>query len=156
MDELKPGTELANENGRSGVVVSVDTRVADIEVFNLEVGGTHNYFVGDDERLGVLVHNGNPCAQEVVSASKGGTPLKRLHPDSSLKSSSLDYWRGQSTDDIVGSLSKPGDEVLRIRPDGTVLQGNHRIKVLEERGFDTSALRDRAIVEPKESLAPWE
>ncbi|MCA9525143.1 MAG: hypothetical protein KC549_02455 [Myxococcales bacterium] len=54
------------------------------------------------------------------------------------------------------SLLKSGDEKLTIRPDGTVLQGNHRIKVLEERGFDTSTLFDKADVRIRENLAPWE
>ncbi len=95
-------------------------------------------------------------SRRVVGCASKGTPLKRLHPDSSLKPSSLKHWRGKSTDEIVESLGKPGGERLRIRPDGIVRQGNHRIKVLEERGFDTSTLRDKAIIEPKESLAPWE
>ena len=91
------------------------------------------------------------------SASRGaGTPLKRMHPDSSLRPTSLNHWRGKSNDDIVESLLKSGDEKLTIRPDGTVLQGNHRIKVLEERGFDTSTLFDKADVRIRENLAPWE
>jgi len=35
-------------------------------------------------------------------------------------------------------LGEPG--ALKARPDGTVLDGHHRIVVLRERGFDVDAL----------------
>ncbi len=57
-----------------------------------------------------------------------------------LKANKLNNIRKMDTDDIIKSLKTEGREKLTIRPDGTVLQGNHRIKVLEERGFETSKL----------------
>jgi len=67
-------------------------------------------------------------------------PLQLLHGPGTLKESSLDYWRGKSTQEIVDSL-KPGQmEPLITRDDGTVLQGNHRIQILMERGYDVNAL----------------
>jgi hypothetical protein len=81
---------------------------------------------------------------------KIATPLKRLH-DASLSPSGLNSIRKMSTEDIIKSLATKGDEALRVRPDGTVLQGNHRLKVLEERGYDTSQLWDIAEVIPKET-----
>jgi hypothetical protein len=67
-------------------------------------------------------------------------PLKRLHPDGSLNLSSLNYWRKQPTSKIVQSL-KPGQpEPLIAKNDGTVMQGNHRLKVLEERDYDIDRL----------------
>ena len=77
----------------------------------------------------------------------GGNPpptLKRLHPDSTLESGSskysLDYWRRRSTDDIVDSLRPGNKEPLIVKPDGTIMNGNTRVKVLEERGYDINSL----------------
>gem|GEM_PF-1250735 len=72
--------------------------------------------------------------------------LRRLHPDSTYETDpeakrSLDYWRRQPTGTIVESL-KPGTEnSLKVRPDGTIVDGNTRTKVLEERGYDIGSLR---------------
>ena len=67
-------------------------------------------------------------------------PLRRLHPDSSLSKSGLSYWRRQRTDVIVESL-KPGKlECLKVKDDGTVMDGNTRVKVLEERGYNVDDL----------------
>jgi hypothetical protein len=49
---------------------------------------------------------------------------------------SLTYWRAQKTKEIVESLRPGKQEVLRVKPDGRIINGNVRIKVLEERGFD--------------------
>jgi RHS repeat-associated protein len=68
-----------------------------------------------------------------------GPPLRTIHK-MSLKQSSLSFWRGKSTAEIVDSL-KPGvKEPLIVKPDGRVMQGNHRIEVLRERGFDVDSL----------------
>ena len=76
-------------------------------------------------------------------------PLRRLHPDATLERGpykiSLDYWRRQKTDKIVESLRPdPRDaryqEYLKVKPDGTVMQGNTRIKALEERNYDVNSL----------------
>ena len=147
MGELGAGDGLRREDGGEAVVVDVGVRYVRAVVFNLEVEGVHNYFVRPHPAVGegVLAHNTLDCLK-----------LKRLHPDSSLKPRALAHWRAETTEKIVQSLTTPGDEMLRIRPDGTVLQGNHRVKILEERGFDTSILRDDAIIELKDNIAPWE
>jgi hypothetical protein len=72
--------------------------------------------------------------------------LKRLHSDSTLNSPryqrSLKYWRLRSTARIVSSLGQTvgNSEPLTVKKDGTIIQGNTRIKVLEERGFDVDSL----------------
>ena len=38
------------------------------------------------------------------------------------------------------SLKPGGPEALKVKPDGRILNGNTRIKVLEERGFDINSL----------------
>jgi hypothetical protein len=73
-------------------------------------------------------------------------PLRRIHeseyerdPDARR---SLDYHRTRTTDEIVESLrlGPDNDEALRVKPDGRVVQGNTRIKVLEERGYPVDDL----------------
>jgi hypothetical protein len=45
-----------------------------------------------------------------------------------------------STDDIVKSLAPKSSEPLTVKPDGRILDGNTRIKVLQERGYDINSL----------------
>ncbi len=75
--------------------------------------------------------------------------LKRIHSDATITSGSnrfsYDFWRQQVTDDIVQSLRPGADEALRSKPDGRIIHGNTRIKVLEERGFDVNALPREVI-----------
>jgi hypothetical protein len=75
--------------------------------------------------------------------------LKRLHSDATITSGSnrfsYDFWRQQTTDDIVQSLRPGAGEALRSKPDGRIINGNTRIKVLEERGFDVNALPREVI-----------
>jgi len=71
-------------------------------------------------------------------------PLRRIHSDQTLEAGSnrvaLEYWRKQPTDDIVNSLQPGRPEALIVTSDGRILNGNTRIKVLEERGFDVNSL----------------
>jgi hypothetical protein len=70
--------------------------------------------------------------------------LQRIHPDATYQGGSaklaLEYWQKQSTADIVRSLAPGSPEALRVKPDGRVMNGNTRVKVLEERGFDVNSL----------------
>jgi len=71
-------------------------------------------------------------------------PLKFLHPELTLIASKLAFFERQSTEMILASLS-PGQECcLKAQPDGTILEGNHRIYVLRKRGVDIDKLT-RAI-----------
>jgi hypothetical protein len=68
-----------------------------------------------------------------------------LHPDSSLSPAKLESFRKLPTDVLIDSL-KPGQTgSLKTRPDGTMLDGHHRIKVLRERGVDVDSL-EREII----------
>jgi hypothetical protein len=76
-------------------------------------------------------------------------PLRRLHSDDAIEKGpyrfNLAFWRAQSTEEIIASLKRqPGDstyqEYLKVKTDGTVMQGNTRIKVLEERGYNVNVL----------------
>ena len=67
-------------------------------------------------------------------------PLVPLHPDEALVGSKLRKYRKLSDRELLDSL-KPGQEgSLKARPDGTMVDGHHRIKVLRERGVDVNVL----------------
>ena len=67
-------------------------------------------------------------------------PLRLLHSEAMLNSVKLEHFRRFSADELIESLAlgKPG--ALKARPDGTVLDGHHRIVVLRERGISVDTL----------------
>ena len=83
-------------------------------------------------------------------SSEAQPSLKPLHPDSSLIPSKLGKYDKLSTQELVDSL-KPGQTgSLKVRPDGTILDGHHRIKVLRDRGVDVDSLPREVI--PKDAI----
>jgi len=72
--------------------------------------------------------------------------LKFLHPQSSLNRVKLDLFRRLSTEVLKSSLAPGRQGSLKTRPDGTVLDGHHRVSVLVERGEDIHQL-PREIME---------
>jgi hypothetical protein len=58
----------------------------------------------------------------------------------------LDQFRRLSSDILKSSLLPGQRDSLKTRPDGTVLDGHHRITVLIERGEETDGL-PREIIE---------
>ena len=77
-------------------------------------------------------------------------PLKPLHDEGSLIKSKLDEYGKRSNQELVDSL-KPGQAgSLKVRPDGTIVDGHHRIKILRDRGVDVDSL-PREIL-PKEPI----
>jgi hypothetical protein len=76
--------------------------------------------------------------------------LVPLHADDTLIPSKLEKYGRLSTPVLIDSL-RPGQVgSLKARPDGTMVDGHHRIKVLRDRGVDVDGL-PREIV-PKEPL----
>jgi len=73
-------------------------------------------------------------------ADMGTFPLKPLHPDHLLSQPKLVAFRKLSTEDLTASLCPGGIGALKIKPDGTIMDGHHRIYVLRERGVDVDAL----------------
>jgi hypothetical protein len=76
-------------------------------------------------------------------------PLKFLHTDGTLNRVKLDYFRRLDTETIIGSLKPEDPGCLKTRPDGTVLDGHHRLFVLEERGVNIHVLA-RVILEKEQ------
>jgi hypothetical protein len=86
-----------------------------------------------------------------TSSGSSQPPLRLIHPDSSLRKSSLDYWGKKCDQEIIDSL-KPGSKEPRTTyPDGRIIQGNTRIKILRDRGVDVDQL-PREIYEPDDSM----
>jgi ParB-like chromosome segregation protein Spo0J len=67
-------------------------------------------------------------------------PLKPLHPETSLIQSKLDYFGRLPSDDLKRSLQIGSKDTLKARPDGTILDGHHRIAILRSRGVDVDVL----------------
>jgi len=77
-------------------------------------------------------------------------PLRPLHPDASLSPAKLREMEGLTTDVLQNSLLPGQKDSLKTRPDGTILDGHHRIYILRRRGVDVDAL-PREIIVKKES-----
>lgn len=60
--------------------------------------------------------------------------LRPLHPVSSLSAAKLKTFDGMSSEVLRHSLSPGQEHCLKTKLDGTVLDGNHRIHVLRQRG----------------------
>ena len=74
-------------------------------------------------------------------------PLKPIHPDDSLNAVKLAIFDRLSTEVLLASLVPGGDPgCLKTRPDGTILDGHHRICILRRRGVDVDVL-PRDIIE---------
>ena len=72
-------------------------------------------------------------------------PLKQLHSDDTLNPVKLDKFRRVSNEELIDSLRPGRDGALRTRPDGTVLEGHHRLKILRERGVIVDDLQREII-----------
>ena len=67
-------------------------------------------------------------------------PRKPLHPESSLVAVKLAAFERMSTADLVRSLLPGTRDSLKTRPDGTIIDGHHRVFVLRRRGLNVDAL----------------
>src|SRR6266487_611658 len=66
--------------------------------------------------------------------------LRFLHTESTLNRAKLEQFRRLSTGELTSSLAPGKQGSLKVRPDGTILDGHHRISVLAERGEDIHQL----------------
>lgn len=78
-------------------------------------------------------------------------PLKPLHPDDTLVRSKLDAYRRLSDRELIDSLAPGQKGALKVRPDGTIVDGHHRVKVLRDRGVDVDSL-PREVV-PRQGIS---
>lgn len=68
------------------------------------------------------------------------TKLKVLHADSSLIPTKLRLFAKLSSQKLIDSLHPGEPGALKVKPDGTMMDGHHRIKILRDRGVDVDAL----------------
>ena len=73
-------------------------------------------------------------------------PLKPLHSDSALKQAKLEAMEKLTTETIKRSLIPGNQHSLKTRPDGTILDGHHRVEVLRRRGVDVNSLSREVIL----------
>ena len=66
--------------------------------------------------------------------------LRLLHSEATLSRVKLDHFRRLSTVELTESLEPGRPGTLKARPDGTVLDGHHRIVVLREQGVSVETL----------------
>lgn len=76
----------------------------------------------------------------------GNVPLNPLHLQSSLNPSKLAKFERFSTDVLLASLVPGLEGSLKTRPDGTILDGHHRIHILRQRGVDVDGLPRDVVV----------
>ena len=74
-------------------------------------------------------------------------PLKPLHLDTSLSPAKLAVLEKFSSDWLKESLAPGNEHCLKTRPDGTKLDGHHRVHLLRERGEPVDAL-PREVIDP--------
>jgi ParB-like chromosome segregation protein Spo0J len=75
-------------------------------------------------------------------------PLQPLHLSSALSQVKLNQYARLSTEALKQSLEPGRQSSLKARPDGTIIDGHHRIAILEKRGIDVNQL-PREVVPKK-------
>jgi hypothetical protein len=73
--------------------------------------------------------------------------LKPLHSDQTLSEVKLAFFERMTSEALKRSLAPGLEHCLKTRPDGTMLDGHHRIFILRRRNEDVNAL-------PREIIAP--
>ncbi len=81
-----------------------------------------------------------------MTDSKQFPPLKSLHSEGSLNAAKLTQLNRLTTEALLLSLAIEDKGCLKTRPDGTILDGHHRIHILRMRGVNVDSL-PREIVE---------
>ena len=67
-------------------------------------------------------------------------PLQPLHLSSVLSQAKLNRYAKLTTEELIQSLEPGQIGALKVRPDGSVIDGHHRITILRERGVDVDQL----------------
>jgi RHS repeat-associated protein len=102
-----------------------------------------------------FIYAANNFSQQQLLQARQFPQLRFLHGRELLEqNSNINSIRKMSTQEIIDS-PKPGQPgSLKVKLNGTVMDGNTRVRVLEERGVDINNLpRDTYTSEP---IAPWE
>jgi ParB-like chromosome segregation protein Spo0J len=71
--------------------------------------------------------------------------LKSLHADSLLIQIKLQQFDKLTTQELIDSLQPGQLGSLKVRPDGTILDGHHRVYILRIRGVEVDSLPREVI-----------
>lgn len=71
--------------------------------------------------------------------------LKPLHSEGTIVESKLELFRKLRSEELINSLTPDQAGCLKTRPDGTMIDGHHRIVVLRERGVNVDSLPRQII-----------
>lgn len=82
-------------------------------------------------------------------------PLRFLHSHSAPNSVKLDVLCRLPTSELIFSLAPGQQGSLKVRKDGTVLDGHHRLSVLSERGEDIDQLPREIMEKSHEADLFW-
>ena len=67
-------------------------------------------------------------------------PLKPLHSDISLSQAKLGELDKLTNQELIDSLKTGQPGSLKVRPDGMIIDGHHRVRILRDRGVDVDLL----------------
>ena len=81
-------------------------------------------------------------------------PLQPLHLNSVLSQAKLNHYARLTTEALICSLEPGQVGSLKTRPDGTVIDGHHRIAVLRERGIDVDVLPREVLTKARSIMKP--
>jgi hypothetical protein len=74
--------------------------------------------------------------------------LRSLHQSSSLSRAKLTELDRLPTEVLVRSLQPGERDSPKVRPDGTILDGHHRVHLLRLRGIDVDVLPRELVKKP--------
>jgi len=78
-------------------------------------------------------------------------PLQPLHLAGALSQAKLNQYARLTTEELIRSLAPGQLGALKTRPDGTVIDGHHRISVLRDRGVAVDQLPREVLVKSNTS-----
>lgn len=78
------------------------------------------------------------------------SPLRFLHSEAILSQVKLERIRTVATAELIESLRPGQPGALKTTPDGTVLEGHHRLVVLREGGIDVNILPREVLLQKPE------
>ena len=79
-------------------------------------------------------------------------PLQQLHDTSLLNQTKLKHYARLTTAELMQSLAPGEPGSLKVRDDGTILDGHHRIALLCDRGIDVDQLPREVLLKDDSQL----
>lgn len=133
--------------GRGDLVDALDRAASLLPVAGQAATMRRMAKLGDDAKDALRAGKGKARAAGSKDAVRHGTveaptgsgerpPLRPIHKDT-YSEATLESYRKLSNEEIVEALRR---RPLKVKADGTMMDGHHRVKVLRERGYDVESL----------------